>query len=176
MLLVGDFVLNPYHTANAAVSLQDALGVGAAGARSSVGARPDVLAAPGLVAREASFTVSAAEGALVKTTRAEKGGLVLNDIPRLLNVALPWCCSSGSWQCSLRSQVDPNTHLYPHTPEGKSTGSESSLKYFSGGGCLCIAVPACGTLRRTPPLQLTLDQCIPVGSSHSENLEQYSRR
>lgn len=71
MLLIGDFVLNPYHTANAAVSLQDALGVGAAGAGSSVGARPGVLAAPGLVAREASFTVSAAEGALVKTTQAE---------------------------------------------------------------------------------------------------------
>lgn len=121
MLLVGDVVLNPYHTANAAVSLQDALGVGAAGAGASVGARPGILAAPGLVAREASFTVSAAEGALVKTTQAEKGGLSFNDTPRLVNVALPWCCSSVSWPCSLRSQVDPNTRLYPHTPEGKST-------------------------------------------------------
>lgn len=128
MLLIGDFVLIPYHTANAAVSLQDALGVGAAGAGSSIGARLGVLASPGLVAREASFTVSAAEGALVKTTQAEKGGLVFNGILRLVNVVLPWCCSSVSWLCSLRSKVDPNTRLYHHTPDGKSTGSESSVK------------------------------------------------
>lgn len=128
MLLIGDFVLNAYHTADAAVSLQDALSFGAAGAGSPVGAKPGVLAAPGLVAREASFTVSAAEGALVKKTQTEKGGLVFNDMHRLVNVALPWCCSTVSLQCSLRSQVDPNTRLYPHTPEGKSTGSELSVK------------------------------------------------
>lgn len=55
---------DPYHAADAAVSLHDALGVGAAGAQLPVGAKPEVLATFDLVTDEASFTVSAAKGAL----------------------------------------------------------------------------------------------------------------
>lgn len=64
--------LNPYHTADAAVSLHDALGVGVAGAGLSVGAEPEVLATFDLVADEAGFTVPAAEGALGETTQTEE--------------------------------------------------------------------------------------------------------
>lgn len=31
-------------------------------------------------------------------------------------VILLQCCSSGSWPCSLHSEVDQGTHRHPHTP------------------------------------------------------------
>lgn len=64
--------LHAYHTADAAVSLHDALAVGIAGTGLSVGAEPEVLATFDLVAGEAGFTVSTAEGALGETTQSEE--------------------------------------------------------------------------------------------------------
>lgn len=64
--------INSHHTANAAVSLHHALSVGVTWAGLTVGAKPGTMATSHLVTCEASFTLSAAEGALVRTVQSQK--------------------------------------------------------------------------------------------------------
>lgn len=124
------YFLNSYHTADAAVSLHDTLGIGVTGAGLTVGAEPGAMAAAHLVTWEVSFTLSTAEGPLVRTTLSQTPGPAAmrecdNNLTAVPAVLLK-CCSSASWQCSLHSQVGPDTHLYRHIP-GKNRWEKTHI-------------------------------------------------
>lgn len=67
-------VTKSYHTANAAVSFHNTLGIDVAGVWLTVGAKSGTMAACILVTCEASFTFSTAEGTLcrVQSQKCEK--------------------------------------------------------------------------------------------------------
>lgn len=162
-----------YHTADAAISLHNTLSIHITRVVLTVGAQPFTMAAPHLVTCEAGFTLSTAEGALVKTAVRNMGTLLQEETVHRLHlsynsVVAVWVGSAASIHRWTQTLIYVITYLGGTVNVGCISYQWLHVLYQ-----LCyMSVPVCVFWHMTLPLHLFQVLSTPEGIFHSESQEQ----